>query len=83
MTRILVVEQEADTGIGLVGERIEQAGAELVVVGPETGRAIPDSSGAYDGVVVPGGARVGTGPVAGVVRIRGSAARTSCSSPAA
>jgi GMP synthase-like glutamine amidotransferase len=55
MTRILVVEHEADAGIGLVGERIERAGAEMVVVGPETGRDVPRSAEAYDGVVVLGG----------------------------
>ena len=55
MTRILVVEHEADAGIGLVGERIEQAGAELTVVGPETGRDVPRSAVGYDGVVVLGG----------------------------
>jgi GMP synthase-like glutamine amidotransferase len=54
MTRILVVEHEVDAGIGLVGERLEQAGAELVVVGPHTGRDVPRSA-AYDGVVVLGG----------------------------
>jgi GMP synthase-like glutamine amidotransferase len=55
MTRILVVEHEVDAGIGLVGERLEQAGAELLVVGPHTGRDVPRSAGAYDGVVVLGG----------------------------
>src|SRR3712207_1872676 len=55
MTRILVVEHEADAGIGLVGERIEQAAAEMVVVGPETGHKVPRSADGYDGVVVLGG----------------------------
>jgi GMP synthase-like glutamine amidotransferase len=55
MTRVLVVEHEVDAGIGLVGERFEQAGAELVVVGPHTGRDVPRSAEAYDGVVVLGG----------------------------
>lgn len=53
--RILVIEHEIDAGIGLVGERLAYAGAELVVVGPETGRAVPRSAAAYDGVVVLGG----------------------------
>lgn len=55
MTRILCVEHEADAGIGLVGERIERAGADLVVVGPDTGRDVPRSAAGYDGVVVLGG----------------------------
>jgi len=55
MTRVLVVEHQADAGIGLVGERIERAGAELFVVGPDTGREVPRSAEGYDGVVVLGG----------------------------
>lgn len=55
MTRILVVEHEADAGIGLLGERFEQAGAELTVVGPEAGRDVPRSADGFDGVVVLGG----------------------------
>lgn len=53
--RILVVEHEADAGIGLVGERLEAAGAELVAVGPSTGRPVPRTALGYDGVVVLGG----------------------------
>jgi GMP synthase-like glutamine amidotransferase len=55
MTRILVVEHETDAGIGLVGERIEHAAADMVVVGPEVGRDVPRSADGYDGVVVLGG----------------------------
>jgi GMP synthase-like glutamine amidotransferase len=54
-TRILVVEHEADAGIGLVGERIRSARAEMVTVGPETGREVPRTAQGYDGVVVLGG----------------------------
>jgi GMP synthase-like glutamine amidotransferase len=54
-TRILVVEHEADAGIGLVGERIRAAAAEMVAVGPETGREVPHTAEGYDGVVVLGG----------------------------
>jgi GMP synthase-like glutamine amidotransferase len=54
-TRILVVEHEADAGIGLVGERIRAAGAEMVAVGPETGREVPRTAEGFDGVVVLGG----------------------------
>lgn len=55
MTRILVVEHEADAGIGLVGERIEAAGVEMVAVGPPTGREVPRTAAGIDGVVVLGG----------------------------
>jgi GMP synthase (glutamine-hydrolysing) len=55
MTRLLVVEHEADAGTGLVGERIAHAGAQMVVVGPETGREVPRSADGYDGVIVLGG----------------------------
>ena len=55
MTRVLCVEHEADAGIGLVGEQIERAGAELVVVGPDAGHDVPRSAEGYDGVVVLGG----------------------------
>jgi GMP synthase-like glutamine amidotransferase len=75
MTRILVVEHEADAGIGLVGERIARAGAELAVVGPDTGRDVPRSVEGYDGVVVLGGSPSPTdesvtwfGDVRGLVR---------------
>lgn len=54
-TRILVVEHEADAGVGLIGERIQEAGAELVLVGPEAGRDIPASHDGFDGVIVLGG----------------------------
>ncbi len=55
MTRILVVEHEADAGIGLVGERIRAAGAEIAVVGPPTSREVPRTAEGFDGVVVLGG----------------------------
>ncbi len=53
--RILVVEHEANAGIGLIGERIHAAGAELVRVGPEAGHEIPVSPAGFDGVIVLGG----------------------------
>ena len=53
--RILVVEHQADAGIGLVGERITRAGGALVIVGPETGRSVPWSAEGFDGVVLLGG----------------------------
>ena len=55
MIRILVVEHEADAGIGLVGERIRAAGAEMAVVGPPTHREVPRTAEGFDGVVVLGG----------------------------
>lgn len=55
MARILVVEHEANAGIGLVGERIRAAGVELVLVGPEAGGIIPERADGFDGVVVLGG----------------------------
>lgn len=55
MTRVLVVEHERDAGVGLVGERIECAGAEMVVVGPDAGHEVPRTAEGYDGVVVLGG----------------------------
>lgn len=55
MTKILVVEHEANAGIGLVGERIRAAGIEMDVVGPEAGRDIPLTADGYAGVVVLGG----------------------------
>jgi GMP synthase-like glutamine amidotransferase len=55
MGRILVVEHEANAGIGLVGERIREAGDALILVGPEAGGDIPESAAGFDGVVVLGG----------------------------
>ncbi|NYJ18241.1 type 1 glutamine amidotransferase [Glaciibacter psychrotolerans] len=55
MTKILVVEHEANAGIGLVGERIRAAGIEIDVVGPEAGHDIPLAAEGYAGVVVLGG----------------------------
>lgn len=53
--KILVVEHEADTGVGRVGEALLAAGAELTVVGPEAGREIPESLEGYDALIVLGG----------------------------
>ncbi|WP_353988015.1 type 1 glutamine amidotransferase [Ruicaihuangia caeni] len=55
MTRVLVVEHEANAGVGLVGERIAAARGEAVIVGPDTGIPIPESAVGYDAVVVLGG----------------------------
>lgn len=53
--KVLVVEHEANAGIGLVGERLLAAGIGLVVVGPQTGKEVPATSSGFDGVVVLGG----------------------------
>ncbi len=53
--RILVVEHEADTGIGLVGRELRDSGALLVTVGPEAGREIPATLDGFDGLIVLGG----------------------------
>lgn len=56
MTKILVVEHEADAGLGLLGERFAEIGVETVVVGPDAGLPVPESLDGYDGLVVLGGA---------------------------
>ena len=52
---MLVVEHEADAGLGLVGERLALAGVEVTVVGPSAGREVPTSARGNDGVIVLGG----------------------------
>lgn len=56
MTKLLVVEHEADAGLGLLGERFAEIGVETVIVGPDAGRPVPDSLDGYDGLIVLGGA---------------------------
>lgn len=53
--RILVVEHEAPAGPGMLGEALRAEGAELVTVGPDTGREIPASLDGYDALIVLGG----------------------------
>lgn len=53
--RFLVVEHEADAGLGLLGERFDEIGVETVSVGPNAGRPVPDSLDGYDGLIVLGG----------------------------
>lgn len=55
MTRLLVVEHEADAGLGLLGERLSELGVETVTVGPDAGVSIPESLDGYDGLIVLGG----------------------------
>ena len=52
--RVLVVEHESDSGIGLLGERAQAVGAQLHTVTPLTG--IPTSAEGYDVVVTLGSA---------------------------
>ncbi|RGE21017.1 type 1 glutamine amidotransferase [Leucobacter sp. wl10] len=54
-TRVLVVEHEADTGIQRVGRALSEAGAQLDIVGPETGTELPENLAGYDALVVLGG----------------------------
>ena len=54
-TRVLVVEHEADTGIQRVGRALVAEGAQLDIVGPETGTPLPDDLRGYDALVVLGG----------------------------
>lgn len=53
--RVLVVEHEADAGLGLVGERLRIAGAEVSIVGPEAGVEVPATLEGFDGLLVLGG----------------------------
>jgi GMP synthase (glutamine-hydrolysing) len=54
-TRVLVVEHQKDAGIGHIGERLQQLGLELDLVGPDTGNPVPTSLDGYDGLIVLGG----------------------------
>lgn len=53
--RLLVVEHEADAGLGLLGECFDELGVETTVVGPDAGAPVPGSLAGYDGLVVLGG----------------------------
>ncbi len=53
--RVLVVEHERDSGIGLLGDRAAERGDELVVVRP-TEEPLPASVDGFDGLVVLGAA---------------------------
>ncbi|MBL3687487.1 type 1 glutamine amidotransferase [Leucobacter zeae] len=52
---MLVVEHQADAGLGLMRERLEAAGATVLVTGPEAAVAVPASLEGYDGLIVLGG----------------------------
>ncbi|WP_159701586.1 type 1 glutamine amidotransferase [Arthrobacter sp. 18067] len=55
MARVLIVEHEANAGVGIIGDRLHAAGIGMVIVGPETGREVPNAPDGFDGVVVLGG----------------------------
>lgn len=54
-TRVLVVEHQQDAGIGHLGDRLRDHGIELEIVGPDTGKSVPDTLENVDGLVVLGG----------------------------
>lgn len=54
--RILVVEHQENAGLGLFTSSLIESGAELVIVGPDVGRPVPESLGGYDALIVLGGA---------------------------
>jgi GMP synthase-like glutamine amidotransferase len=53
--RVLAVQHEDDTGPGWIGERIRALGADLDVVHPYVGDAVPETPEGYAGLVVLGG----------------------------
>lgn len=60
LAKVLIVEHEADAGIGLIGSRLLEHGITLETVGPARGRAVPNSLEGFDALIVLGGAM---GPV--------------------
>ncbi|WP_044492694.1 type 1 glutamine amidotransferase [Nesterenkonia massiliensis] len=55
MVRILVIQHEDSVGIDKFGRWLEEAGAELVMLRPDRGDAIPENLAGYQGMVVLGG----------------------------
>lgn len=55
MIRVLIVQHEADTGIGRFGAPLTDAGIESLTVGPGAGAAIPTTLEGFDGLIVLGG----------------------------
>jgi GMP synthase-like glutamine amidotransferase len=53
--RILAVENFTGTPLGLVGEALAEAGAEIDLRRPHQGEPLPESPAGYDGIVVLGG----------------------------
>ena len=54
--RVLVVEHQENAGLGLLRAGLIDGGAELEIVGPDTGRPVPASLDGYDALIVLGGA---------------------------
>lgn len=54
--RVLVVEHQENAGLGLLTSSLVEGGAELDIVGPDVGRAVPESLDGYDALIVLGGA---------------------------
>ncbi|MFV0435515.1 MAG: type 1 glutamine amidotransferase [Leucobacter sp.] len=53
--RILVIEHQRDAGLGQLSARLAENGCVLEVVGPDTGRPLPDSLEGFDALIVLGG----------------------------
>jgi GMP synthase (glutamine-hydrolysing) len=55
LMRILAVENYPNTGLGLVGRALHEAGAQTRTIRVHAGDAVPDSPAAYDGLILLGG----------------------------
>jgi GMP synthase (glutamine-hydrolysing) len=55
LTRVLVIQHEDGTGPGLIGERLEAAGADVDLRHPWQGDALPDDLSGHDALLVLGG----------------------------
>ncbi|WP_244303309.1 type 1 glutamine amidotransferase [Leucobacter coleopterorum] len=53
--RVLVVEHQADAGLGLFMWSLTESGVELERVGPTNDRPVPETLDGYDGLIVLGG----------------------------
>ena len=55
--RVLVVQNFADTGVGLVGTALAEAGAQIDLCKPYAGEALPADAAGHEAMVVLGGAQ--------------------------
>lgn len=53
--RVLVIEHQANAGLGQFSERLRERGLEVALAGPDTANAVPGSLDGYDGLIVLGG----------------------------
>ncbi len=53
--RVLVVQNYNDVGLGLIGQALEEAGAQLDIRNAHLGEALPLSAADHDAIVVLGG----------------------------